>query len=146
MGPLGNLHDEGQVGVPAVSQLLCLAGRWWVCGVRKGIPSQAQIYCSFSSAHSPFWCFSALHGALDHSVCQRVPVVPAVPAVPAVLPMGWMAPVPQPGFLRVLGTTPVITCRLYLGLTSGSRKSEAKQKPQSVRLYKRGWRQLRHSL
>lgn len=98
-GPLRNLHDEGQVGVPAAPHLPCLGGRrTGPHGVREGVPS--QLYHSFCSAHSPFCCFGALPGAPDRSVCRRVPVVPAMPAA---LPMGWMVPAPQPGFLPGAG-------------------------------------------
>lgn len=100
-GPPGNLHDEGQVGVLAASHLPCLGGRCTgPCRVRKRGPSQAQLCLSFSSACSLFWCFGALHGAPDRSVCRRVPMVLAVPAA---LPARWTAPAPQPGFLRGAG-------------------------------------------
>lgn len=100
-GTLGNLHEEGQVGVPAALHLPCLGGKFTgLHGIREGVPSPAPLYHSFSSARSPFWCFNVLCTATERSVCRSVPVVPAAPAA---LPMGGMAPAPQPGFLPRAG-------------------------------------------
>lgn len=72
---------------------------------RKGSLPRPSFATHFSPL-APFWYFGALYGALDCSVCRGLPVVPAA------LPMGWMGPAPQPGFLP-LGITRVIACRLF---------------------------------